>query len=142
MAFDALCEQGEDQLRWLGAEGAGGLYRLAVLDGTFRVDLAARSVRLANGEEVRPWWRVLALHYLGVMLQVDAIEPAIAFGDIPAARAYAKVYRQRVNPRLVGTAGRDRATLLAAADRVGGSSVDEIDQNVRRTLAFVRSIIP
>lgn len=126
LAFDALAGQSSEQLQWLGAEQADGAWRLGVLDAIFRIDPAGRSVRLADGPEVRPWWRVLALHYLGVTLQVDGAEPPpeVTFGDLPAARAYAGVYRQRVNQRLTATAGRDRQTLLAAAAAVGAAMVE------------------
>jgi len=126
LAFDALAAQAQEQLKWLGAEQGEGLWRLAVLGATFCIDLADRSVRLDDGADVRPWWRVLALHYLGVTLQSDGAEgqPNVTFGDLPAARAYAGVYRQRVNQRLTATAGRDRQTLLAAAASVGAAMVD------------------
>jgi len=129
LAFDALAGQSNEQLQWLGAEQDQGQWRLGVLDGVFCVNIPERTVRLDDGPEVRPWWRVLALHYLGVTLQVDAAEsePKVTFGDLPAARAYAGIYRQRVNQRLTATAGRDRPTLLDAAQAVGATMVDAGD---------------
>ena len=120
LAFESLAAQPDDQLEWLGATRAGDTWRLPVLNDTFHVDAAAQKVTNANGQEVGPHWRVLALHYLCVQARPERRDPETSFAHLPAARSYAQVYRGRVLGRLCGTAGRDAATLIAAAEATGG----------------------
>ncbi len=52
IGFEAVARQSADQLAWLGAEPADGLWRLPVLDGALVVDLAAGRLCTSAGEAV------------------------------------------------------------------------------------------
>ena len=118
-AVEALADQSPEQRVWLGAEEAQGRWRLKVLGELLDVDPAAGSVRDVSGREVSPSWRILVLHYLDIRSRVSPSQPGMTFADLPAARAYAKVYQGRVIGRLCATAGRDLTTLRAAAESLG-----------------------
>ena len=122
-AIALLKAQGDAQLTWLGATPAAGGWRLPVLDDTLSVDFATGAVRTSDGREVRRFWRILTLHYLSTTRQPTELEPSVAFADLPGGRTYAPVYQGRVIYRLCGTAGREQATLEAAARALGGSPV-------------------
>ncbi len=110
-------------MRWLGAEAAGGPWRLPVLEDVFQIDAPAGRVITSAGRPVGPHWRILALHYLSIGSRPERREPEITFADLQTARSYADVYRGRTEARLCATAGRDAATLSAAADAIRGRKV-------------------
>jgi len=123
-AIASLADQSPEQMAWLGAQESEGRWRLTALGETLDVDPATGSVRDASGREVSHWWRILVLHYLDIRSRVDPSRPAITFADLPAARAYAKVYQGRVIGRLCATAGRDLAALRAAAESLNCREVE------------------
>lgn len=123
LAVEALADQTDDQLIWLGAAKAGEHWRLPVIDRIFDVDLATGLIT-DDGEPVHPGWHVLTLHYLNIRTQPEPRQPEITFATLPGARTYAKVNDGRVNGRLCGTVGRDESTLRAAAEGVGAQFVD------------------
>jgi hypothetical protein len=118
-AVGALQAQPREQLGWLGAQFAQGLWHLPVLGSVLCADPATGRVTTAGGAEVGPHWRILVLHYLGVASQPPARPPEVAFADLASARSYAGVYHQRVIGRLCATAGRTASSLQAAAAQVG-----------------------
>ena len=120
LAAEALRDQSPEQMSWLGAERAGALWRVPVLEDVLTADLAGGVVRTAAGAETGAPWRILVLHYLALRDRPPRQIPEVTFGDLPAARAYAGVYRQRVNLRLCATAGRDLSILAPAAEALGG----------------------
>lgn len=130
MAFEALRSQSADQLRWLGAEPSGHIWRLPVLDSVFEVDISSARVTISAAEdasvkeEVGAAWRILALHYLIATGRPEPREPDTTFADLSAARSYTSVYRGRVLGRLVATAGRDAERLRQSAERIGGRPAD------------------
>ena len=123
-AVDALRTQSAEQLQWLGAERDGHTWRLCVLNETLTADIASGRVATAGGEAVGPKWQVLVLHYLAVRARPADDSREVAFEDLASGRAYAPVYRNRVIGRLCAACGRDRESMLAAADRVGAGAVD------------------
>jgi hypothetical protein len=118
-AIASLADQSPEQMVWLGAQESQGRWRLTVLGESLDADPATGSVRDASGREVSHWWRILVLHYLDIRSRVSPAGPGITFADLPAARAYSKVYQGRVIGRLCATAARDLATLRAAAESLG-----------------------
>jgi hypothetical protein len=124
MAFEVLGRQAGEQMLWLGAVPSDSTWRLPVLSDRFQVDLSARKITASAGREVGPQWRILALHYLGIALRPERLAPEVTFADLPTARSYAQVYHRRTSARLCATAGRDAATLRAAAAGLGGRMVD------------------
>ena len=123
LAFEALGRQSDDQLRWLGAEPAGSAWRLPALNDTFAVDPRSRRVTASGSGKVSPQWRILALHYLAVAARPERLAPEVTFADLPTARSYAEVYRQRTTARLCATIGRDSGRLQAAAAALGARNV-------------------
>jgi len=119
-AFDALADQTDEQIAWLGAQPVADVWRLPVLNDAFDVSLAARRVSLSSGAKVGLAWQILALHYLDVRSRPEGGSPQITFADLPTARSYAEVYRQRTVARLCATAGRTAEGLRAAASALGG----------------------
>lgn len=122
-AFEALKSQTDQQIRWLGAEPVGGLWRLPVLNDAFEVDLASGRVTTETGREVGPAWQILALHYLAVAARPDSRPPEVTFADLAAARSYADVYERRTTQRLCTSVGREAGSLRAAAARLGARAV-------------------
>jgi len=115
-AVEALREQPQQQMEWLGAKHlAPGVWQLAVLGDSLSVNIASGVVRSGAGGEASLSWRILVLHYLGVHARPPGCPPEISFADIPDARTYAPVYQGRVIGRLCATAGRDLAHLRAGA---------------------------
>ncbi len=133
---EALRGQSAEQLAWLGAAAEGGTCRLAVLGETLQADLDTGEVVAASGQAVAPSWRILLLHYLARVDRPIAGPAEITFADLPAARAYAGVYRQRVLARFCATAGREGETFAAAAGALGGRTVDGGD------MAFEFDVFP
>ncbi len=123
LAFDAAQRQSAEQLQWLGARPGGTLWRLPVLDELLAVDLPARRVTSAAGQEIKPAWLILVLHYLAIASHLEPQSPQIAFADLPGGRTYARVYQQRAIARLCATAGRDARRLQVAATAIGGNPV-------------------
>jgi hypothetical protein len=120
LAFEALRGQPDEQLRWLGAEPVGGVWNLPVLNDRFVVDQASQRVTVQrNGGEASPQWRILALHYLATASRPDRRPPEVTFADLPTARSYAGIYRQRTTARLCATIGRELEGLQAAAAALG-----------------------
>jgi len=124
LAFEALCDQPEEQLRWLGAEPAGGAWRLPVLDDAFAVDQRLRRVTVTSGAEAGAAWRILALHYLAIRGRPQRQPPEVTFADLSTARSYAKVYRHRTTARLCATVGRSLESLQAGAAAIGGRTAE------------------
>ena len=120
LAFDALGRQSAEQMSWLGARDAAAHWHLQVLEDSLDVDLAARRIATSAGQAVSPPWRILLLHYLAIAGRPEDLAPEVTFADLPSARTYADVYRQRVISRLCATAGRDAPGLRAAAAALGG----------------------
>jgi hypothetical protein len=120
LGFDAVDRQPAEQLTWLGAQAAGSVWRLQVLEGTLDVDLAARRIATAAGDEIAPTWRILVLHYLAIVGRPEELPPEITFADLPSARTYAGVYHQRAIARLCATAGKEAHKFHQAALAVGG----------------------
>jgi len=120
LGFAAAGNQAEGQFRWLGAEPAGGCWRLPVLNDSFDVDLAENRVKTSAGVDVSAPWRILALHYLTISSRPERHAAEIVFADLPESRSYAGVYQGRVISRLCATAGRDADRLRQAAEAIGG----------------------
>jgi hypothetical protein len=120
LALEAVARQSEEQLLWLGAERAGGAWRLPVLDDTFLVDLSMSRIMTSAGQQVGLPWSILALHYLAIASRPEEQTPEVMFADLATARSYAGVYHGRVNARLCATVGRDGDPLRAAAGALGG----------------------
>ena len=93
---------------------------MPVLNEIFEVDTKLGRVTTVAGDDINLWWRILALHYLGVEGDVQKLPPSIGFADISAGRSYAGVYKARVISRLCATAGRNAETLRPAAEKIGG----------------------
>jgi len=123
LALDALADQTDEQLIWLGATQSETTWRLPVLGRVFDCDLATGLIT-CDGEPVKAAWHVITLHYLNVRTQPESRQPEITFATLPGARTYAKVNDGRVNGRLCATVGRDEATLWAAAERIGAQFTD------------------
>lgn len=136
LAFAAVGNQPDEQLLWLGAERAEGVWRLPVLGDAFHVALSARRVAASAGKEVGPPWRILGLHYLAVAVRPERLQPTTTFADLANARSYAGVYQGRVIARLCATAGRNAEKLSAAAELLGGRSTEGED------LAFDFDLFP
>ncbi|MCK4851021.1 MAG: DUF3786 domain-containing protein [Phycisphaerae bacterium] len=100
---------------------------VAVLGGSFHVDLAAGVVKDDSGQEARLAWGILVLHYLLSRPSEQLAEGFISFMDIPDARGYEKPYRGRVIERFLHTAGRDEAAFRVAAKRLDGKEIDQAD---------------
>jgi hypothetical protein len=118
-AVDRLRSQSARQLAWLGARCDRDVWRVGVLDGDIEVDFASGAA-VTDGVQVSPSWQVLVLHYLAVREQPAHRQPTITFAELPDARTYAGVYRQRVNVRFCATAGRGAEGFRAAAVTLGG----------------------
>ncbi len=127
LAFSAVRAQSPQQLEWLGGRPRADRWQLEVLDDALTVDLAEGAVRTSEGRTVGPFWQILTLHYLATSSRPAQPPPEVTFAALPAGRAYAGVYRQRVIERLCRSVGRDRASLLGAAGRLGGKTVDAGD---------------
>jgi hypothetical protein len=143
LGFEALATQSHEQMVWLGAAPSGTDWRLPVLEDSLSVNLASRRVVTCAGRGVGPHWRILVLHYLAVRSQPAPEPPAVTFADLPTARSYAEVYRQRTTARLCATVGRGLEGLRARAVALGGRSVPggdaafEFDVFPRVTLQLV-----
>ena len=124
LGFEALRGQCDEQLLWLGAERSGDAWRLAVLGDWLEVDMSRARVTTSAGREVSAAWGILALHYLAVASRPERCAPDTTFAELPASRAYAGVYDQRVIGRLCRTAGRDAETLSAEAQALGGRAAE------------------
>ena len=122
LGYAALAEQSAERAAWLGAELSDGVWRLRVFGDAFEVDLAARRITTAAGDEVGLPWAILALHYLAIDSQPPELVPDTIFADLANARTYASVYQGRVIARLCATAGRDAKTLRAAAKTLNGQA--------------------
>jgi hypothetical protein len=127
LAFEAVARQSSEQFVWLGAQWQQSACHLPVCNDAFVVETAARRVTGPEGRDVGPHWRILALHYLAIPLRPKRLPPTLSFADLPAARSYADVYRARVLSRLCSTAGRNAATLRAAALAIGGRAAADAD---------------
>lgn len=119
-AWSGLSDQGPEQIIWLGAQPLAKGWRLPVLDDAFDVDPGAHRVATRGGQEVRPAWRILALHYLAIRGRPEPCSPEVTFADLPTARTYAGVYRARTVDRLCATVGRTLEPLDRAARALGG----------------------
>jgi len=143
LGFEALGRQTDDQMRWLGAEPSGDLWRIRVLNEPLQVDLSARRVTTVSDEEVGPHWRIVVLHYLAISGRPERLAPEITFADLQTARTYNKVYEGRTVGRLCGTVGRteshlrDAAAALGARPALGGDVAFDFDVFPRLTLRLV-----
>lgn len=135
--------QSAEELAWLGATPFGDHWSLPVLDDVLEVRLPEGLVRTSRGDAVRPQWRVLVLHYLGIRARFQVQPPTLTFADLPEGRVYAGNYDGRVIRRLCGTVGRDATSLAAAAARLnarpagGGTLAFEFDVFPRLPLRLV-----
>jgi hypothetical protein len=120
-AWEALRRQTPEQFAFLGAAFDGNALTLPVLNDAFALDMATGSVR-AHGLVVTPQWQLLALHYLAVSASPPDAPLGTAFADLASGRVYAGVYHARVIRRLCASAGRDAATLRAAALALGAKA--------------------
>jgi len=135
-AIEALRGQRGEQLTWLGAAVEGRARRVVVLGEAIQVDLAGGEVTTLTGQAVSPPWRILLLHYLAVADRPTAGPPEVTFADLPAARAYAGIYRQRVIAPFCARAGQEAGTFAAAAAALAGRAVSGGD------LAFEFDVFP
>ena len=126
-AINRLKLQSNSQLQRLGANPKGEVWELPVLNEKFEIDTKLGRVSTPGGGDVSLWWRILALHYLGVQGDGGKMPPSLGFADISAGRSYSGVYKARVISRLCGTAGRNAETLQAAAEKIGGAKIKEGD---------------
>ncbi len=126
-AFSKAVEQDAEQLRWLGAEREGRVWRLPALNAAFLVDLQERCITTADGATIGLPWGILALHYLAITAQPELRGPESTFADLANARSYAGVYHQRVIARLCATVGREVGKLRAAAEKLQGRRVEAGD---------------
>ncbi len=122
-AFVALSDQSTDQLEWLGVTVKDDRWSVPVLADVMTVEPAQKSICVSDGKEIKPSWRVLTLHYLGVGVQPEDIVPAVTFADIRGAQTYAPIYQQRVINRLCATVGRNEQDLRKACLGLGGREV-------------------
>lgn len=122
-AVEALRNQSARQLAWLGARCERDVWRVGVLDGDIEVNFTSGAA-VIEAVQISPQWRLLVLHYLAIMEQPACRTPTITFAELPGARTYADVYRQRVNVRLCATAGRDADSFREAAVALGGRTAD------------------
>lgn len=142
-AVDALAAQSETQLQWLGAEPCGARWRMPVLDRVFYVELGTGRVCDAEGCEIQLMGQVLTLHYLALRTQPLCQTPTVTFASLKGGQTYATVYENRVNRRLCAGVGRDRRTLLEAAQTLparpaqGGDVALEVDIFPRIPLRLV-----
>ena len=127
-AVETLKDQSAEQFQWLGARADGDHWTLEVLGDTLVVDLQTGSVRTSQGAEVRETWQILVLHYLSIASRPLFGELKLTFAEIPGAITYDKVYQGRVIERLCYTAGRDLATLTAAAAALDAQDADGGDK--------------
>ncbi len=111
---------------------------LAVLGGTFHVDLTAGTVKDDSGQDAQVSWAILVLHYLLSRPGEMSGGEYISFMDIPDARGYAKPYKGRVIGRFLHTAGRDEATFRAAAKRLDAEEIDQADAAAYEFAVFPR----
>jgi len=118
-AMDAVRKQSPNQMTWLGADYTDDQWSLPVLDDVLTVDLENGKSLTSAGEQTGPWWLILTLHYLAITDRPESKTPDITFAELPAARAYAPVFQQRVIARLCHTVGRERETLLQAGEKLG-----------------------
>jgi hypothetical protein len=133
-AVRELHGQTREQLAWLGAEHVDEhTVRIPVLDADLDVNLCTGAVTAAAGRPVRPYWRVLLLHYAALRARPAELPPTISFAELPVGRTYAPVYEGRVLRRLCVRAGRDLESLNAAAARLGARAVagDEVTFDVK-----------
>jgi len=135
-ALARLREQSAEQMEWLGAARAAGGWHLPVLEDVLTVDLGNGECTTRDGRGVRPPWRILVLHYLGIAGRPVPGDVTGTFADLPGGRAYAGVYRARVNERLCATAGREAETLRRAALALGARPAEGGD------LAFDVDVFP
>ena len=135
-ALSAVRAQPDEQLEWLGARRRADRWLLQVLDDVLTVDPGDGAVGTSRGGTVGPWWQILTLHYLSASARPAAEPPKVTFADLPAGRAYAGVYRQRVTERLCRTVGCDRRSLARAGEELGGQAVAGGD------LAFEFQVFP
>ncbi len=68
-AFERLSRQSAEQLQWLGAIPCDGGWQLPVFNELFTVRLSSKEVVVSSGKKVGPAWRIVALHYLCVILR-------------------------------------------------------------------------
>ena len=122
-AWQAFGSQTPEQIGWLGGGPRGNSWQLTVLDQDLVVDPASARVTLATGEDVRPEWHILVLHYLAVPGRPEPRPPEVTFADLPNGRGYADVYDKRVLKRLCATVGREAAALRRAAEGLQGREV-------------------
>ena len=124
LGFEALLEQPEEQIAWLGAHAAPGGWCLPVLGDELYVDPTARKVTTPDFRPIGLPWSILALHYLAIPGRPESQPPQVTFADLPTARSYASVYQGRVIARLCATAGRDIDKLRAAAEGLGAVAAE------------------
>jgi hypothetical protein len=110
-----------DRLARLGAElsADGRVVTLPSLCWRFEVRLDPFAVLLLPGrQEVSSVWQVLVPDYLNARAPAPP-RTFLSFADFPEGRGYESAFEGRVNQRLSRGAGRERATLLQAARRLG-----------------------
>ena len=122
-AWQALGNQTVEQIGWLGGRARGDCWQLAVLGQDLVVDPRAARIKLTVGQDVRPEWQVLVLHYLAITGRPVPQPPEVTFADLPNGRGYAGVYDKRVLKRLCATVGSAEAALRRAAEDLGGEEV-------------------
>ncbi len=136
-AVEDLRGQSREQLAWLGAIWVGGdRWGVPVPGDVLVADVGEGLVVTSRGEDVRPQWRILVLHYLAVRDRCVMGPPEVTFAHLPDGRGYASNYEGRVLRRLCATAGRDAGTILTAARGMRGRSVPG------GTLAFDLMVVP
>ncbi|MBN1345452.1 MAG: DUF3786 domain-containing protein [Phycisphaerae bacterium] len=131
--LEALRDQGEEMLGWLGADrDEQGRIRVPVFNRAVSVDFEGGGLVFADGSPVDMRWQVFVIHYLCAGGAVEATGDEMVFADIPETRGYQGVYDGRVIKRLCFTVGRSAGTLEPAAVAVGGERCEgEGDLNFR-----------
>jgi hypothetical protein len=109
-----------------GGVVSGGELRVAVLDRTALVDIAAGSVIWDDGTELEDTLKVILLHYL---LQADGRIDGkwMSFREIESGNLYYSVFHGRALVRLISAFGSDLARLVAASVKLGGARVERGD---------------
>lgn len=131
--MEALREQTNDQLTWLGAERDDqGRLHLTVFGHAVVVDADAGTMSLDDGGDVDMRWQVFIVHYLCAPNPAEPTGQEMVFADIPETRGYQGVYDGRVIKRLCFTVGRSADLLRRGAEAVGGKPCEgEGDLNFR-----------
>jgi hypothetical protein len=108
----------------------GKALEVPLLGRTYTVEPEARRIEVSGGDS-DPIRDVLVLHYLAT---ADGAPPAgaeIGFAQVPGGESYLGNFRGRVVRKLVGAFGGDPASLVRAAEGLGGEACEYGDASAR-----------